>query len=115
MWVLGLLLWAVVPETALIIRALCYFGLLDLSGVVLVPTSPLCSYLRGCQGLFRLAVVGGAMVGLPYLVVLSGFPEVSGEGEECQVHGDTEASWTGTLVTGPLFLVCSPTPNPRML
>lgn len=102
-----------VPEAASIIRALCYFGLLGLSGAAWIPNSPLCSCLWGCQGLFRPAVVGRAMVGSPYLVVISGFPEVSGEAVECQAPGDTEASWTGTLVTGSLFLVLLTHPNPR--
>ena len=71
-----------VPEAALIIRALCYFSLLGLSGAALLPTSPFCSCLRGCQELLKHAMVGWAMVGSPYLVIFSGFPEVSGKGIE---------------------------------
>lgn len=81
-----------------------------LPGFPLVPSAAAFGDARGSLDLLCWA---GLRWGPPIWWCFPASPEVSGEGVECQAPGDTEASWTGTLVTGSLFLVLLTHPNPR--
>ena len=90
------------PRAVLIIRVLRYFGLLGLSGADLVASSCFCELPMVVSGALQSAVMSWARVGSPYLVMLSGFPEVSGKGREHR-HEAREPSHTGIFVTGSFF------------